>query len=262
MFDDDKDIHLSLDEAREELRIRWNDNNLRNKIETEIGSYFWPEFKNGPRGLIWKPIITPDNSFDLFIKLAEYIGTKPLAFEFLGSMYLSINEEKRNLGQLRINYDDKNTMNLIDLHKWNKKKMSDIIIKTGGSLVDFHHSLLKKIDCSIEPIDKTGWTEKIGKPSDWYYYFLLHFVAHGIWFENIEPYNEDGSEHPFIKDVTNPTIQKIKEKFGLNPLIVRLYPLNQSEEENFYWWSYPKNVNDWIVKYAKENNLTFKKIDL
>jgi len=179
------------------------------------------------------------------------------------SIWVSINDEKRSLGQLRLNVDNnKAIVNLMDLHRWNKKRMSEIIMKTGETLVAFHHSLLRKIDSTIDLIDKTDWTEKIGKPHAWYYYFMLHFVAHGVWFENIEPYNEDGSEHPFIKNTTNPTIHQIQEKFGLNPLVVRIYPLNQNAEEDFYWRSYPKNVNDWIVKYAKENNLTFKKVEI
>ena len=84
-----EDIHLSLDEAREELTRRWNDKDLKKKIRDELGAYFWPEFRDVPRGLIWKPIITPDNTFPFYIQQSMYVGAKPLAFELLGSMYLS-----------------------------------------------------------------------------------------------------------------------------------------------------------------------------
>ena len=150
----------------------------------------------------------------------------------------------------------------MDLHRWNKKKLSEIIIKTDELLVNFHHNLFRISGYSMDGLDNSQWFQQFGNASAYYYFYLLHFVVHGVWFENIEPYYEDGSTSDFILNVTYPAIQKIEEKFGVRPLVVRMYPLNQNVEEDFYWWSYPKNVNDWIVKYAKENNLTFKKIDL
>jgi len=147
-------------------------------------------------------------------------------------------------------------------HENELRELGECVLKTGEKLVDFHHLLLSLSDVDVETRDNTPWFRNLGHASDFYYFLLLHFVAHGVLFTNFEPYEEDGSEAIFMRDIIDPAIQKIEKRFGIKPLIVRMYPLNQNTEEDFYWWSYPKNVNDWIVEYAKKNNLTFKKVDL
>ena len=83
-------------------------------------------------------------------------------------------------------------------------------------------------------------------------------MAHGVLFENVESYDENDGGAPFIRDVTTPAIQKIEEKFGLKPLIVRMYPQDQTDEEDFFWWDHPKSVDDYIVEYAKKNDFIIK----
>jgi len=61
MFDDEKDIHLSLDEAREELKKRWNNAELKKAIEEELGDNFMPQFAEYPRGVLARQLSTPDN---------------------------------------------------------------------------------------------------------------------------------------------------------------------------------------------------------
>lgn len=65
----------------------------------------------------------------------------------------------------------------------------------------------------------------------------------------------------FTNDIIIPNFEKIKEKFGVAPVIVRLYPDNQNEEEDFYWRSCPPGVNETIIKYANSNNLNIKIIE-
>ena len=47
-------MYVSLDEARSELRRRWQDEELRRKIESELGINFWPQFKHQWSAL-WRP---------------------------------------------------------------------------------------------------------------------------------------------------------------------------------------------------------------
>jgi hypothetical protein len=255
-------IHLSHDEARAELKKRWENVELRKAIEEELGENFWKEFKDSPRGLLWKNILSPDNGFMFFYQCCNYIGIKPIAFEFLGDMYMSFNEEKKGLGQLCVELENgkKAKVNIMDLHKWNKKKLSEVIVKKGETLVEFHRNLLKFSGYEIELRDNTMWTQKNGKPGDWYYFYLLHFVAHGVLFESFS--SDDDKD--FLDSVVYPAVEKIEKKFGLRPIVVSLYPdpNEQSEKEDFFWWSYPANINDYIVNYSKENNLIFKEINL
>jgi hypothetical protein len=254
-------LYHSLDSAREEIRKRWANNELKKAVEKELNCNFWGEFKQTPRSLLWRPILSPDNGLIFFLQCSQYAGVTPLAFEFLGDMYLSTNEEKRGLGQIRVKLENENraTFNLFDLHKWNKKLFGNIVIRGLPSLhlIDFHHELLAKSGYSIEILDKTNWVKNIGRPKDFYYPYLLHFIAHGILFEVF--YQENCmSEISFTNEIIMPAIEKIRENYGLSPIVVRLYPENQTEIEDFDWWCYPPHVNDYLVRYAREHSFTFK----
>lgn len=50
-MENDDIYYFSLDEAREEIKKRWADEDLRRKVEEELGDKFIPEFKNEPRGV-------------------------------------------------------------------------------------------------------------------------------------------------------------------------------------------------------------------
>lgn len=65
----------------------------------------------------------------------------------------------------------------------------------------------------------------------------------------------------FVHNVMLPAIEWMEQRLGLKPLTVHLYPepATQTEEEDFYWWSYPPVVNDWLVRYAEENKLTWRR---
>lgn len=255
----DSNLYVSLDEAREELKKRWNDVELRKKVEKELGENFWSEFKLKPRSLLWRPLLSPDNGFTFFYQCSKFIDSEPLAFEFLGDMYMSFNEEKRGLGCLHLELENNKKMivNIIDLHKWNKKTFLEIKTKTGELLVDFHHNLIKYSGYKIEVRDMTNWVRNNSKPKFWYYKYLLHFLAHGVLFDAYLAL-ENEKDRGFFRDVVYTNIKKIEKNFGIKPLIIKHYPDNQNDGEDFYWWSYPPNINDYLINYAKKYNLNFR----
>jgi hypothetical protein len=257
-------IHISLDEAREELKKRWNNLELRKAVEEELGENFIPLFKDRPRAFLSRFLTSPDNGFMLFCQSAHYLNASPISMELQGDIFVHFNEEKKGLGRLRVTLEDgaKVTVDIMDFHANEKNIISEVKIKTGEKLSDFHHNLLKISKYNPEIWDKTAWVGRIGKPVDWYYPFFLHTIAHGVIFENVEAYDNDESGIIFTRDITTPAIQKIESKFGLRPLVVRTYPQDQAEEEDFYWWSYPKNINNYIINYAIKYNLPFKNIKI
>jgi hypothetical protein len=253
-------IYISLDEAREELAKRWQNQELKKAIEDELGENFWPEFKNEPRGFLSRCLPSPDNGLTFFFQCSKYINAKPLDFEYIGDLFTSKNEEKKSLGELRITLKNKKyIVDIIDFQLNEKKKINEIITKTGESLVKFHHKLLDISEYRLEHPDMTQWFQRIGKASEYYYPFLCHFVAHGVLFEFF--LDEDESENGFTNTVVLPALEKIKNKFGLKPLIIRLYPQNQNDNEDFYWFSYPSNINEYLIKYVKENKLSLEEIE-
>ncbi len=95
-------LYVSLDEAREELHKRWQDEELKQAIESELGETFWPQFKDKPRGYIGRHLPSPNNGFIFFLKCSYYVGAFPLSNEYLEDMFVSLNEEKKGLGRLRV----------------------------------------------------------------------------------------------------------------------------------------------------------------
>lgn len=239
-----------------------NDLELRERIEKELGDKFMPSFKDKPRGVTFRQICSPDNGFTFFYQCSKYVGAEPLILEYHDDIFTHINEEKKGLGRLRMTLEDgtKATVDIMDFHANEKKKLGDVIIKTGEKLVDFHRNLFEVSGYKVDFLENSKWFHSIGKASEYYYFFLLHFVAHGFLSENLS--EGDDKQKGFADDIMTPDIIKIKEKFGLHPLIIRSYPDNQNDEEDFYWWSYPPNVNEWVKNYAKNNKSTFKYIKL
>lgn len=79
-----QDFYLSLDEARSELRRRWNDAGLRNAVESALGQHFMPAFRDAPRAWVFRQLVSPDNGFMLFNYGAAYLGAVPLVTEYPG----------------------------------------------------------------------------------------------------------------------------------------------------------------------------------
>ena len=263
-------IHLALDKAREELAKRWRDEELKKKVMQELGAHFLPEFAVYPRGVLFRQLCSVDNGFIFFLYCAKYVGASPLVLEYHDDIFVHFNEEKKGLGRLRVTLEDGTPaiVDIMNFHENEKKKLGDVVIKTGERLVDFHHNLLEVSKYRINFLENSKWFKSIGKASEYYYYLLLHFVAHGFLFEtfltkeNYTTQEDYAHERGFDDSVVVPALKRINENFGLNPLIVKSYPYNQSSLEDFYWWCYPPHVNDYIVDYAKRFNLYFKKVNL
>ena len=255
-----ENIYISLDEAREELKKRWNDKDLKKKIEDELGGKFMVSFQKFPRGVTFRQVCSPDNGFTLFFQCAMYLGSRPLVLEYYDDIFTHMNEEKKGLGRLRVTLKD-NTKAIVDImnfHDNEKKMLKNVTLSSGEKLIDFYRKLFNISGYDVEFLENSNWFHNIGNASQYYYFLLLHFIAHGVLFET---FFDEGisSEDKFTNEVIYPVIEKIKKKFGINPLIVRSYPANQENEEDFYWWSYPPIMNNYIIEYAKKNNLKLKK---
>jgi hypothetical protein len=171
------------------------------------------------------------------------------------------NEEKKGLGRPRIVLEDgsKVIADMISIKENENKKLSECTLITGENLIDFHRKLLEVSGYNVDIHDNTAWYNKIGNASEYYYFLLLHFVAHGILFDVFQT-NEDESENSFTNKVVLPAIEKIESKFGVKPLIFRQYPQFQSADEDFYWWCYSPMVNNYIIEFAKEKKFNLKTI--
>ena len=72
----------------------------------------------------------------------------------------------------------------------------------------------------------------------------------------IDPEDREGA---FTREIVLPAIERIYQRFGVTPIVIQQYPEDQTKEEDFFWWTYPEKVNSYLLKFARENNLLFKK---
>jgi len=256
-----EELYMSLDQARKELLKRRQDTDLKKKIEEELGDKLISKFTDSARGVAFRQLCSPDNGFTFFYQCAKYINTKPLILEYHSDIFVHFNEEKKGLGRLRVTLEDQSfaTVDIMDFHENEKKKLSDAKIKSGEGLVDFHLKLFEVSGYKVDIFDNSEWFKSFGKASEYYYYFFLHFIAHGVLFETFIT-DESDSEGGFTRDIIIPAIGRIKERFGVTPIIVSVYPDEQSTAEDFYWWSYPPHVNNYILEYSKTNDLSLKQV--
>ena len=252
--------YFSLDEARLEIRKRWNDTQLRNDVEAVLGDRILPGYKDSPKATLWKATISPDNTFDFFIACAAYINIEPVFLEHHFDKFTSLNEEKKNLGRLFLRENGNNKIfDICNIRENENNSIDEVILRNGQKLIDFYNTLFALSGHSCIRMDISGWTKVQGVADNYYYDYLLHFICHGVAFEIFLSDDEDKNEVNFTKEVIIPKIEKIKKTFGLEPIIVKPYPDHQTKKEDFYWWSYNPFINDHLLNLCKVNNFNLKK---
>ena len=254
-------LYVSLDEARSELRRRWQDVELKRKVERFQGKDFLPFFGKTPRAYFGKSLPTPDNGFGFFMYCAQYVRGLPLAPAYYDDKFVSINSEKKNLviPFVALGNSTRGRAHLADIGSEEGKPIKEVVLRNGEKLIDFHLTLFARTHYCFEFADISGWFQQFGSPINYYFYYLCHFVAHGVLFETFYQ-TQYAREIPFTNNIVLPAINKIKEEFGIKPLIVRLYPEELSPIEEFYWCSYPPAINNQIVEYAEKNKMRFREL--
>lgn len=87
------DIYTSIEDAKEEIWRRWNDNALRQEVESFLGEV--PSvLKNEPKAVLFRHLMTPNYECIHFFDLARGLKLKPLGWEYLEDIFLTINKDK------------------------------------------------------------------------------------------------------------------------------------------------------------------------
>ena len=90
-------MYTPLEEAKEEVWKRWNDQGLRRRVLEYVGEL--PKgFGLEPRAVALFHLGTPNNGFNFFVEKAEQTGLKPLCAEYTGDRFCSMNPDKLCLG--------------------------------------------------------------------------------------------------------------------------------------------------------------------
>jgi len=245
---DVEEIYTPLEVAKEEIWRRWNDKELRKKVDDFFGEGILKILKEEPRAVMVRQVASPNMEFHRFLDLAKLSKLKPLVNEYASDKFVSINSYKLSLGKLSFfeKLDKRecpivNNIKIINIDDSENKEFSNINTINGDKLIDFHHKMLN-FDIpgfSMENlVDISNWCGKNGgKASDYYHNFLAWFICNGILFENFLTHKNESN---FTKKVVLPAFKRVEERFGLKPLIVPI--VKNNEAEDIFWRSYHKEI--------------------
>jgi hypothetical protein len=237
--------YFTFTEIQAELELRRSNPELKQKVEDFLGDDF-PDFlfnAEKPVGIISRAIFSPTMEIRYAMDVMETYKLRPLLLEYPGT-FVSLNPEKLHLAKLRFYSKSKkgNTChrieNIVDFQKYEGKPMGDMETLWGESLREFHHDKFFQVFPETQINDISDWFNKVRIKYDDYYYlaYLSLCVYHGVLFENFL-FNVP-QEKDFYERKIQPSIDKIKEIFGVAPLIHPIIPLK--DEADNRWLHYPE----------------------
>ncbi len=246
------DIYTPLEEAKEEIKRRWEDKELRKKVEEFLDGDVPDFLSDSPKAHLVRHVSSPNLEFFRFKDLADQAGLEFILGEFIEDKFTTQNSSKYYVGRMFFDGGKGKkggrkifSKTVIDFNKAGGEELRKIKTLEGKLLVDLHHGMLtsevKNIKHKIQ--DLSPWLKKRGEhPKDFYIYFLALFIRNGILFENLLMNDE---EKDIVEEVIVPAIDKLYKIFNKKPLIVRLLP--EDSEEDPLWYYY----DDYFRKYVK-----------
>jgi len=241
-------IYTSLDDAAQEIATRAKDTGLKREVEAFVKVVPEP-MRAQPRAWLDRYIASPDHEAFTFLEKARRANLKPLFVESLGDRFHRENTDKLCLAEMVFldeGHEQAIKRQVINIKRSHMKVFTAIKTSWGGNFVEFHHGLFAHFMSDVERFDASEWFYTQGKNAKEYYPGMLAlFVCHGILFEDFIT-NDD--EQRFADDVVYPAFDEVEKRFGLRPLISRLY--SDAELAQPFPWCYPESVELEVAKHA------------
>lgn len=243
---DIKEIYTPLSVAKKEILRRWNDKELREKVEKYLGGNIPDAFRDNPRTALFRFMTTPNLEFQIAYDTSKLMDLDLVFMEFLNDKFCTRNQDKLHLGKM-IFFHKKNGENacikdrkkIIDLEKCDGEHFKKIKTIWGEDFIEFHHRIFNKKYNKIDTFDVSEFKTNGGSAYDVYLKVFSLFICNGILFENYFV-GSDKDERRFTFDVVKPAFDKIQEIFGLRPLIVPL--VSYKVDGDIFWQYYPDNL--------------------
>lgn len=257
-----EEMYTSLEEAKEEIQKRWNNKELKKKVEEFLGEDIPTFFQNEPRAAYVRDIISPNNEFFYFWDIATESGVRPIMIEYSAGKFVARNINKYHLCRMYFHHGigkqgggKMECSNVVNFNTMEGKKMRDVKTTWNENIIDFHHGILEKTKPEIskdDVVDFSKWFDKHKKKTKhWYLHYLALFLCHGILFEN---FILDNGEKEFTEKKIIPSFEALVKKFGIKPLIVPIAPMKS--ENDLYWWFYPGYVKKHLEIKSGDNEST------
>lgn len=248
-------VYTPLNEALGHIQQRKNNTELDINIKSVCRNIPPVLCEEKFNAVLARPVATPNFETRRFFHIIDALEEfKPIIWEYTASKFTpNMNELKRALAKMSFFFGEGkkgglkfNSVNILDFNLNSGKKISEVTTSKDVSLVDFHHDYFKKVfgeNISKIFFDASEWYENEGgRALEYYEMFLCLFIQNSILFENFVL--EDKEELRFVTEIFLPSFIKIKNKFGIKPLIVALSPTNIEGDK--FWSSYPGQEIDFI----------------
>lgn len=240
-------VYTPIEVAKEEIWKRWNDQDLRKRVETALRDDIPATFSDAPRIVLARQVVSPNFELLNFLDLAKKINLSPFFFEYSSDKFTTKNDDKYYLAKLYFHAgvgkrggEIVTSKKITDIDKYDGKPFSEMKTLWGDSFIHFHHMLASPLVSETDIYDISESYKKNGETADkYYFYYLSLFLCHAVLAEN---YLLNDNYAVFTQEVFYPNFKKVHDFFGLKPLIVRMVP---SEKENdLYWRYYPQSTRD------------------
>lgn len=247
-------MYTPLEKAKHEIHQRWHDPVLRKRVEEYLGGNLPEVFREAPRAVLFRNIVTLNLEYLRFRELASKIGIAPLGVEYHADRFCTRSTDKLLLGKMRIFQGrDKNGAaitrceKVFDLKANDNKAFHHIETAWGENLIDFHHALITEHGGQHELFDLSEWICSHSENAEEYYRrFLAVFACHGVLLEN---FATNSSETDFTSKVVRPSYDAVIAELGIEPLIVSIY--TEEELTDISCWCYPDLVRGTVQnRYA------------
>lgn len=248
----ESDIYTPLTQAYKELQERRQNKELCASIKKFFGDKL-PSFTDKPHAFISRPIATPNFELRNFIDHTKTIGLDPIILEYPGKL-VAKNPDKYHLCMMYFhnNFPQQviptfSKMKIADISAYEGKLLGSVETNNQINIQEFHHAILLDEFPSLKDslFDFNEWFNQTRNLTDYYYlYYLMLFLCNGILFDNF--FFNDTEESKFIAHKFLPSFERVKELFGIKPLIVPLLPLE--DERSHKWLYYPGSVRETIKK--------------
>jgi hypothetical protein len=157
-------FYTTILDAKQELLLRWQDKELKERVRAFLGGELPLPFREEPRAVLSRNIISPDHELHHFLEQAKAAGLKPLGLEGVDDQFVTNNEDKMLLVKPRIfkGYNRHQQVIsqcklIVDIAASERRNFSKINTRWGENLVAFHHRLMRKYAPELELFDDFLW---------------------------------------------------------------------------------------------------------
>ncbi len=242
------ELYTSLSEALEMLRLRRQDAPLCARVASYFERLPADRVMSGGAAVYAPALVTPNLEMNYLRDVTAELPLKTVYLEFSHDKFVQLNYSKRSLAHLHFfkTNDDGSRVEMgdkliLDIQSAQGKPMDEITTLQNENFVSFHHRLLRHAYGSTSPEihDFSQWfTESMHfDPEFPYARYLGLFLTDGILFAN---FTTEKREEAFTQNRVLPAFRKLREEFGIVPLIVPIQPTESDNES--YWCYYPNTL--------------------